>query len=60
MIERKGSKIIYICDMCGDRLETSTSELHVAKEEAKCQGWKPSVNDGTGGWVSLCDNCEIE
>lgn len=48
--------IVFICDECGEELETETSNFQHALETLRANGWR-NVK-GKNSWEHYCPECE--
>lgn len=54
-VEREYGNIVFICDECGDDLNTGTKDWEEAKEIAGDEGWVPIPDGNT--WIHCCPDC---
>lgn len=55
MIERQHNKVIFICDLCEDDLDTDRSDFGEANAIRKDEGWHAlQVKDD---WEHRCPSC---
>lgn len=47
--------VVFVCDECGEALETGTPDFIEAVRELRAAGWQ-SVKAGDG-WGNLCPGC---
>lgn len=59
MIERQYGKIIFICDSCGDSLETDTKDFEEARQRGRDAGIR-TFKSRSGAWMNYCSECEGE
>jgi hypothetical protein len=60
-ITRRTGTIKFICDECGDELDTEIDqydEFSLAVNEMKKFGWVSRKNDDTNHWEHLCSICK--
>lgn len=54
-IERQKGRIIWVCDACGDHLETDTSDFQEAREAMRAEGWFSRLNPDDD-WEHYCND----
>lgn len=59
MLDKQYGKFVLECDVCGDTLETNTSDFNEARAVMQREGWKargegqrPNVE-----WIHACAKC---
>lgn len=57
MIDRQHGKIIFMCDVCGDTLETAERDFNEAKAMLDREGWK--ARKFAGEWCHCCPKCGV-
>jgi len=55
MIDRQNGDVVFECDMCGEVLESATSDFNSAWNQAKRDGWR-AKKIGTE-WAHECPKC---
>lgn len=67
MLDRIKGRIAFICDECGDGLETDEYDFHDGLKFAKEQGWeniaadrleKPPKRAQGQKWINICGDCK--
>jgi Fe2+ or Zn2+ uptake regulation protein len=60
MLDRQHGKIIFVCDDCGESLETGTGEFDDALAILRDERWQPklSLQQHSGEWKHYCPDCK--
>ena len=56
-IEREGKLIVFVCDECGDQLETGAEDFAEALERMREANWTYRKDD-VGQWEHYCSVCK--
>jgi hypothetical protein len=56
-IHREDGLIVFVCDECGEQLETDTEEFDEARQQMQEANWTYRKDDG-GQWEHYCSICK--
>lgn len=56
-IEKQHGKYIFICDECGDDIDTNETIFFQALDRIKEEGWLVTRNADDTEWVHVCGRC---
>jgi len=55
MLDKQRGKFIFECDVCGDTLDTETSNFNEARQTLENEEWK--ARKIGSDWVHSCSKC---
>lgn len=51
------TRIVFVCDECGEELDTEWADFLEAVDEAKRSGWWFTLDEATDEWTHWCPTC---
>ena len=57
-VDRQKGKIVFVCDGCGDGLDTDTADFQDAKAHLKTEDWGHAQDEGV--WKHFCPGCKAD
>lgn len=55
-VEKEEGRFVFVCDVCGDELQTDERNWNEALEVKRFEDWG-SRKEG-GAWIDVCESCK--
>lgn len=59
-VDRQHGKLIFICDECGDDINTGEADWIDGLRVMRSSGWGRRHDSDGGQWQHLCQDCEAK